>query len=201
MSLIKDHNLITYVPDKRMFSHRLDFGISGEETFMIALSRGLINNSGYCRMPKVLENSERSKDANAINGDVLFYHPFTLNAEFVDVKSSNFISKHSIDMFREDGMYFINAFVYSNRMQYFMIRNNQAFKRYVKKYECTSANGSIGYRVNFMDLPSNPKEFGLDVYEYMDSYMYKKLLMEIKVDYESNGFSNSDILKIIRTVD
>lgn len=196
-NLILKHKLITYVPDKSVFNQRLDFGISAENTVCLSLDRQIIENIGYVKAPEVNTERKYSKDANAYNGDIYFFPKNSIELNFIDVKGTNFVSDYSMKLFRRDGWYLFNAFVESKRMQHFMIRNNNAFHEYALKYPTTLKNGEKGYKINFMDLPSDPKQIGLELYEHMDSYKYRLLTLELRIEYEKAGLPFDKIIKSV----
>lgn len=190
--------MINHEPDMSSFFDRLDFGHSGEFTGKIAFDFNIIENAGVIIPPAVDKNNKQSKDINAINGDLYFFHPYTLQLQFVDVKCTNFLTDYSVKKFRPDGWYLFNAFVLSKGMQYFMIRNNSAFYEYIQQYSKIITRGEIqfkAYFINFCDLPADPKSIGLELYEYMDSYKYKKLIMDIRTEYDLAGLPFKDIIK------
>jgi hypothetical protein len=171
--------------NKGTFAGRLNFGIVGEMLIMVALERGIIENyPPAIPAPKVTSKDKYTVAQNAKNGDVYFFRKNSNNAidgllECIDVKGTNYISNASLGQFRNDGWYFMNALVESPSMGYFMIRNNPAFRIYlgVNSQHLAEENG---VRINFSDIPPNPKDYGLEMYPMMDASRYLKLVQELK---------------------
>lgn len=167
--------------NKKTFKGRYNYGYMGELLVHQALARQIVQNNGWVPAPEVIGGQNNSVHNNARNGDVYFTSFDTRLVEFMDVKATNFVSQDSLDVFREDGWYFLNALVESSSMPYFMIRNNQAFKDYLKaNAQHLRDDNKNGYRLNFSDIPPNPKDYGLELYSHMDASKYLKLIRELK---------------------
>lgn len=199
-NLVQEYNLITYVPNMDNFEHRLKYGLSAESVFDIACKdKNIIETAGFFSTQEVDPTDKKSKDKNAINGDRCFFHPRTLEIQFVDVKCTTFVSDHSMTMFRKDGWYLFNAFVESKGMQHFMIRNNIAFYEYAQQYSKIitrrNENPFKAYNINFKDLPADPKTIGLELYPYMDSSKFRQLILKIRAEYDNMGLPFAEIIK------
>lgn len=173
--------------NKSTFQGRLNFGIAAEALVLVAMERGIIENYPTAvAAPPVNPDDKWSIKQNAMNGDIYFYSKNSNNNisgmyECLDVKGTNFIAHASLGVFRRDGWYFLNALVESPSMAYIMIRNNDAFQKYISDnmmhVEDTVNNG---VRLNFSDIPPDPRAYGLDMYPKVDAAKYLRLVQELK---------------------
>lgn len=186
ISIISKLNLCTARYDLSTKEGRLVYGLDAEKIAFEAFERQIIGNNGVWMMPEVDPNNMDSIKGNHFNGDLFFLNPNTNLIEFVDVKSGTSISEHSLNNFRKDGWYFVNAYVSSDGKFYGMVRNNDGFQRWLKKnafYE----NGIYKFSYNELRKASLIEENGIELYNRFYANDYRKLVFEVQIGYEDIG--------------
>ena len=163
---------------------RILCGEDGEKVALEAFRQQIIPNHGARNTFPIDEfNKGNSIYADHKNGDLEFINPNTGLIEFVDVKNTTSISHSSLMNFRQDGWFFVNAFVESNGMFYGMVRNNDDFKKWIQdQTESLTSDGKIIHRFLYRDLmilaQSHP---GIELYKGFNPSGYRRLIGEIKI--------------------
>ena len=170
--------------------NRFESGSPGELMTMLALAANIIPNAGWGWAPKVKNEETWSKDwwdevyTNRANGDLWFVDPVTYHIKYIDAKSTSFISQKSMNGFRPDGYYLLDAWYRPTNEDYkngkrsaipCMVSSNEDFKNHMREHakKRQGYDNKQGYDISFTDIKSEW------IYQGFDGDAYTKLMRRV----------------------